>query len=637
MQAYADGVNAYLSTHDDLGLEFTVLGLTGARFKPEPWTIVNTLTWAKAMAWDLGSNMESELNRAAMIQKVGVDATLEVNPLYPADHPIILPKPALGFDAPRTRAAARTLDDLTAGGFDDLGSNNWVIGGSRTDTGKPYLANDPHLGIQMPSIWYEVGLHCETVTPDCPYDVTGFSFASAPGVIIGHNQRIAWGFTNVDPDVQDLYVENINPDNPNQYEVNGNWVDAQVIDEVIRIKGKIDPDPQHPERDLGTYDPNTAMTTLTLRVRITRHGPIINDVDDSAAKLSGSVNGVNMPTPSGLALRWTALEPSRTFAAILLLDKARNFDEFRDALREFDVPSQNVIYADLDGNIGYQMPGKVPLRAKGDGLLPAPGWGDEYEWLGYIPFDELPYSYNPPQGYIATANNAVVGPDYPHPITLEWDAGYRAQRIVNMIEGVDGKITKDYVAQMQGDALNLSAQEVMPHLAALSFDDPKLAGGLSYLKSWDFQQKTDSGPAALYNLFWAHLVADTFYDELAGAEDLWPDPGDQTMLAVRNLLGQPDNHWWDNVTTPDRKEKRDDILRQAFSEAYAEAEQRMGTNNASWEWGKLHLATFRNQTLGRSGVEPIEALFNRGPFSAPGGAALVDNTGWRIARPSDDS
>lgn len=637
LQSFADGVNAYIKQNKTRGLEFTILGLIGKGFDPEPWTILNTLTWAKAMSWELGGNMSSELSRAMLIQTVGAEATNELRPLYPADHPIIVPSPAFGMDIPNigsTLAAVNDLNTLTGGGFEGIGSNNWVIGGRLTDTGKPYLANDPHLAIQMPSIWYEVGLHCRALSDVCPYDVTGFAFASAPGVIVGHNSRIAWGVTNLGSDVQDLYIEHINPDNPNQYEANGAWAEAQVVTEIITVKGEVKADPDHPETQKGIYNPDTNTTTLAINVRITRHGPIINDINDMAHGLGGSVNNVDMPTSSALALRWTALEPNWTLRAVLKIDRAQNFDQFRDALRDWSAPSQNFVYADVDGNIGYQTPGNIPMRANGDGLLPVPGWTDDYEWQGYIPFDQLPYSYNPPQGFIATANNAVVGSDYPYLISLEWDRGYRARRIVDMINAKGGTpITKEDIEAIQGDNDNLSAQEVMPFLAALTFDDPKAQNELDWLKTWDYQQNMESGQAALYNLFWARFVADTFYDELP--ETLWPGPGDVTMVAARNLLEQFDNHWWDNVATTDRVETRDDILRQAFGEAMAEAESRMGSDPLKWKWGALHTATFRNATLGKSGVGVIEALFNRGPANTSGGTAIVNATGWRIAKPSD--
>lgn len=638
LQAYADGVNAYLATRHNLGLEFTLLGAQGVKIEPERWTILNTLTWAKAMSWDLSGNMAGELNRVLLIQKVGAEAEQELHPPYPGDHPVIVPNPAIGLNVADALAQVQGLNDLTGGGFEGIGSNNWVVSGKLTATGKPLLANDPHLGIQMPSIWYEVGLHCRALSDVCPYDVTGFSFAGAPGVIIGHNNRIAWGVTNLGPDVQDLYIEHLNPDNLKQYEVNGAWVEAKVVTEIITVRGQVKPDPDHPETTKGIYKKDTNTTTLALNVRLTRHGPIIDEINKQARTLSGVVNGVDIPTPAALALRWTALEPGFTFRSVLKLDRAQNYDQFRDALRDWTVPSQNFVYADVDGNIAYQTPGNIPIRANGNGQLPVPGWTDDYEWTGYIPFDELPRAFNPPQGYIATANNAIVGPDYPYLISLDWDKGYRARRIVNMIEAAKGrKLTVDDIKAIQGDDSNLSAQEVMPFLAAVSFDDPALKSGLEYLKKWDFQQTLDSGPAALYNLFWVRLIGDTFYDELGKDDRLWPSPGGDTMLAVRNLLEQPDNPWWDNVSTDDRVETRDYILRQAFSEGYADARSLLGADPDSWAWGRLHTATFRNATLGRSGIALVEALFNRGPVAASGGPAIVNATGYRISKPSDES
>jgi penicillin amidase len=638
LQWYADGVNAYLATKDNPGLEFTLLKLNGVSYEPEPWTIRNTLTWLKVMSWDLGGNMSGELTRAMLIQTIGLDAMLELRPLYPGDHPSIVPNPAIGEipNLDSTLAAIDDLNALTGGGFEGIGSNNWVISGKLTDTGKPYLANDPHLGIQMPSIWYEVGLHCRKIADYCPYDVTGFSFAGAPGVIIGHNARIAWGVTNLGPDVQDLYIEKFNPENPNQYEVNGAWVEAQVFPEIITVKGRVEFDPDNPNLPTGVYNETADLTTITLNVRVTRHGPIINDVYGLAGKLSGEYAGIQVPASSGLAFHWTALaEQSLTYRAILKINRAQNWDQFRDALRDWSVPSQNFVYADVDGNIGYQAPGLIPIRRNHDGLLPVPGWTDEYEWQGYIPFEELPFSFNPPQGFIATANNAVVGSDYPYLISYDWDKGYRAQRITELIKA-KFPITMDDVKAQQGDNANLSAEEVLPFLTVLNFGEGKLQNGVAYLKQWDYQQHMDSGPAALYNLFWARLVSNTFFDELGERSDLWPGTGDTTMLAVRNLLSQPNNHWWDNVTTPEVAEDRDTILRQSFEQAYADAESLMGTDPDRWAWGQLHTATFQNQSLGQADIAVIKFLLNRGPVASSGGTANVNNTSYRFALDEND-
>ena len=611
--AYAEGVNAYITSRSpaDLSLEYSILALNGlSNYRPEPWTPANTLAWAKAMSWNLSGNLDGEIERALLNQKIGVDKTNDYMPLFPSDHPLILPNPAMGVNGlENLRAQVDRVNGLFGGKFEGIGSNNWVIAGSRTTTGKPLLANDPHLGIQMPSIWYEVGLHCRAITPDCPYDVTGVSFAGTPGVIIGHNARIAWGMTNVGPDTQDLYIERINPANPNQYEVNGQWVDMTIVNETIKIKG-------------GEEVP--------LTIRYTRHGPIVGDV--YGLETFAQDAGLDPSGQYAYALRWTALDVGTTWRAILELNRAQNFDDFRNALRDFITPSQNLIYADVDGNIGYQVPGNIPIRKKGDGLLPVPGWTDDYAWSGYIPFDELPYSYNPPQGYIATANNAVVGPDYPYLISLDWDAGYRAQRIVDMIEA-QPKISIEYVQQMQGDDMNLGAKEVLPYLLTaldgFEFGSPGQARAADALRSWDYQLRMDSQPAAIYMSFFNALLADTFHDDLP--EDDWPGGGADSWLTLRNLLAQPDSDWWDNHNTPAR-ETRDDILKQAFAEGYAALEKQLGASPEAWKWGALHTGTFVNETLGRSGVKPIEDLFNRGPFPVAGWASVVNNTGGNLAR-----
>jgi penicillin G amidase len=274
------------------------------------------------------------------------------------------------------------------------------------------------------------------------------------------------------------------------------------------------------------------------------------------------------------------------------------------------------------------MPGNVPIRKNGDGTLPVPGWTDDYEWTGYIPFEELPASYNPDSGYIVTANNAVVGADYPYLLSTDWDPGYRAQRIVDMIESQD-KISPEYIQQMQGDDLNLGAQSILPHLLALRFDDGSLNTALEQLRGWDYQMRMDSQPAALYMGFYNALVADTFYDELPA--NYWPSGGPGAWQMFETMLNDPANAWWDHSGTP-AVEQRDDILRRAFGEGYAALQQRLGPNSARWNWGRLHTSTFVNATLGTSGIGPIEALFNRGPFPTAGGTGIVNATGFNLAR-----
>ncbi len=601
LEAYAEGVNAYIEQNSgSLGLEFTVLGLTGVRFDPEPWTPLNTLTWAKLMAWDLGGNRSAELTRAHIATRVGTKALEELMPPYDDDHPTIV---AEAVHEASLAAVPEAAFDLNVLGFGEgLGSNNWVISGERTESGKPILADDTHLGIQMPSIWYEVGLHCEPIGPECPFNVVGFSFASSPGVIIGHNDHIAWGVTNLGPDVQDFFIEKINPENPNQYEFKGQWKDMEIIREEITVAGQDDPE--------------------IVNVRITRHGPIINDV----------IGGVEEEWSYGwqpLAFSWTALQPGTLVKSILMINNASNWDEFRAALSYWDVPSQNFVYADVEGNIGYQAPGRIPIRAAGDGTMPVPGWTGAYEWIDYIPFDSLPRAYNPAEGYIVTANNAVVGTDYPYFISADWAPGYRARRIVEMIEA-DESITVEDVMTMHGDNVVLYAQDILPFLLQLPTTDPKQAQALDYLRDWDFRAERESVPAVIFESLRIHLVDRVYGDELG--EQLLRRLRSNLSVALSRMLPEPETPWFDDVTTPE-VESRDEILLLALGDTVDELSETLGEDMSSWKWGDLHTATFRNQSLGNSGIGIIEAIFNRGPVAVDGTGGAVNATSYSMSDP----
>ena len=603
LQSYSDGINAYINSNvGRLGLEFTLLGLIGTRFEPEPWIPYHTITWAKVMAWDLGGNMNNELLRARIVTHVGESALEFLVPGFPDEHPVIVEYPLEGAMLEAVPEIA--YQNFIFGEGEGIGSNSWVIAGNRTDTGIPLLANDPHLGIQMPAIWYEMGLHCQPLTAVCPYDVVGASFPAAPGVIIGHNGDIAWGVTNLGPDVQDLYIERVNPENPNQYEYQGEWLDMQLVREEVHIAGQDEP--------------------VVVNVRLTRHGPIINDV----------VGGGEADWAFGwqpLALSWTALDGGEMtlMRSILLLNKARNWEEFRFALSFWDVPSQNFVYADVEGNIGYQSPGRIPIRSQGDGSLPVPGWTGEYEWQDYIPYDELPRSFNPSKGYIVTANNAVVGSEYPYFISRDWDYGYRAQRIVELIEATPSISITD-IQTMQADSAPLWAQDVLPYVISLTSDNVRLAAALDLLRSWDGNSVRDSAAAALFEAFRMHLIRLTFSDELG--ESLYIRAASALNQALVNELPNPNSPWFNNINTP-QVETRDEVLLQAMHEAVDELTERLGNNMSQWAWGDLHTATFTNAALGQSGIGVIESIFNRGPVAVDGTIATLNNTSYSMANP----
>ncbi|HZY43169.1 MAG TPA: penicillin acylase family protein [Anaerolineae bacterium] len=621
LKAFADGVNAFISTHQNtLPLEFTIVGLfgsKGANYKPEPWSPVDSLEWAKAMAWNLGGNWQDELFNAQILAKFGDEPgktiIVDLKPAYDyKSHPIVVPSGVSWNNVPSSLANLQTVDSILGLRGRDIGSNNWTIAGSHTTTGLPILANDPHLGIQIPSIWYFNGLHCKPVTTECPFEVIGATFPGVPGVVIGHNAKIAWGLTNVGPDVQDLFLEKITG---NQYEYRGQQVDLTIVPETIKITGQLPTDYTPSTNETSVYDEAANLTTITLNVRVTRHGPIISDVDKDTAKLGYPV-----------AFAWTAVNaPERTIDSVLGVDTASNWNEFLSALAYFGSPSQNFVYADVDGNIGYHTPGRIPVRAKGDGQLPVPGWTGEYEWTGYIPFSELPQSFNPDRGYILTANNAIVGPDYPYLISRDWDRGYRARRISDLLSA-KLKLSADDIAAIQVDDLNLSAQEIQPYLTSLTVDGDA-AKVLDAIKTWDFKEQRASVGATAYEVFWYYLLRNTFDDELGDLASSYVDGGDVNREAMGRLLSKVDAPWWDNVTTS-AKEARDDILKKSLTDAAKALTTELGSDPAGWTWSKVHAAVFRSRALGTS---PVAFIFNRGPIPVDGGTAIVNNTGGNFS------
>lgn len=602
LDAFAQGVNAYIHSHqDNLPLEFTLLGT-----KPADWKPLDTLVWAKIMAYDLGGNYDQELLRAALKQEMGEDALATLMPPYPASGPFIIPEEIKSF----TRSASPTpnvvtnISDIGKPKFSKLialnemfgvldegtGSNNWVVDGTKTTTGKPLLANDPHLGIQMPAVWYMNALHCSTVSDACPFNVAGYSFPGVPGVIIGHNDRIAWGVTNTNPDVQDLYIEKINPANPNQYEYMGKWEDMELDNEVIKVKGAPD---------------------VNVQVKITRHGPIMSDVFE----------GVTEP----LALQWTATrENSHLVDAVFSVNQAHNWQEFRAALQDWDVPAQNFVYADVEGNIGYQTPGNIPIRAQGDGTLPVRGWTDEHEWTGYIPFDELPSVLNPSDHYIVTANNQVVPNSYPYMLGTDWAAPYRATRIQDLVHAKE-QLSPDDFQTIQGDVYSIPLVELRQYIKPLTFDNFLPRRAMDYVNAWDGRMTRDSQGAAILEATYHALVAELFAKRLSEETfKMYQGDGNNTRQAIDLLLDQPDSEWWDDPTTSAR-ETRDDRLKTAFQKGVDFLGKLYGDAPPEWKWGRLHTATFAHPF---GAQKPLDTLLNVGPLGTDGHGFTITNGGY---------
>ncbi|WP_460832206.1 penicillin acylase family protein [Nocardioides hungaricus] len=631
LTAYAAGVNAYLDQRSpsQIAVEYTVLNAGGLGYEPEPWTPVDSIAWLKAMAWDLRGNMTDEIDRALALASNSAAQVAELYPPYDyrANAPIVSggavvdgvfeqdatgpgtrnpTRPAYTADMraalTRLRAGIADLPELLGRG-DGLGSNSWVVSGERSETGAPLLANDPHLGVSMPGIWMQMGLRCRTVSEECPLDVSGFTFSGVPGVIIGHNADIAWGFTNLGPDVSDLYLERVEGD---RWRYDGRWRPLRTRTETIAVADGPD---------------------VELTIRETRHGPLLSDVADDVAAVGRGRYAV--------ALQWTALEPSRTMDAVLAMNRAADWDRFRAAAARFAVPAQNLVYADRQGNIGYQAPGRIPIRKSGnDGRLPAKGWLPEDDWTGdYIPFDGLPSLLNPDEGFIVTANQAVTGPDYPYFLTDDWDRGYRSQRIRDLIEE-QGRLSVDDMLAIQLDDRHPMASVLTPYLLDLDLGGGYYAAGQRELRGWDGRQRADSPGAAYFNVVWRNLLALTFQDDLP--EEAWPDGGDRWYAVVTDLLREPESPWWDDKRTEDVTETRDDILRRALLDARDELTRRQALDPSEWSWGRLHRLDLRSPTLGESGIGPVEWLVNRGGWEVGGGASTVNATSWDASEGSSE-
>ncbi len=586
LEDYAAGVNAFLDSHQDsLPIEFTILG-----YKPAHWSPVDTLAFGKVMAWDLSENVFIELTNADLQAKIGAARAAELLPAYPDGATTITQQSALPGN-PNGHLADLQWSGVFARGaaLGVVGSNNWVLDGTRTADGHALLANDPHLAVQNPSIWYAVQLRAA----DGSMDAEGVTFAGVPGIVVGHNAHISWGVTNLGPDTQDLYLETLDPQgHPGQYEYKGQWRPLGVLTETIGVKGA---------------DP------VTLTVQSTVHGPLLNS---AWSDLKG-------PT----AFAWTALQPGSPLPAVLGVDRASNWTEFHAALANWTTPGQNFVYADDQGNIGYQATGQWPIRKQGNGLVPVDGASGDYDWTGFVPYDKMPSVYNPPEHYIVTANNRVVGPSYPYLVTGWWYPWYRAERITQMIQATP-KASIDDVKTMQHDTHDLLAAKIAPYLAALTGGDAPTQQAAGLFRAWDGNMAADSAAAAVYEVTYQQILTNTFADELGGSlaqeyfDNLWSAAGEH----LDAMVGDPTNAWWDDTSTP-AHETRDDILRKSLSAAVQILTAQQGGDMSKWTWGAMHQITFAHK-LGV--VTPLNLLLNLGPYPTGGDQYTVNVGGFTI-------
>lgn len=604
LTAYARGVNTLISHQKGkLPIEFDILGIT-----PEPWTIEHSLMVARLQAWELNFSWWLDLTLGDLVNKLGQEKAREVFPSYPEEGPFILPF-ATGKIHAYAPTTLREVDQTYRRVFGieamGSGSNSWVVTGEKSLSGKPILANDPHLALPAPSRWYAIHLS------GAGLEVAGVSIPGLPIVIIGRNQNIAWGLTNGMIDDADFYVEKIDSIHLDRYLYNGAWRELKVFEEEIIVRGS-QPD--------------------TIQIRETHRGPIVSDVH-SFPHFDLNVYKTDYEKNHALSLRWTGFEASDEIRAIYLVNRARNWEEFLQALRLFAVPTQNFIYADVRGNIGYQLAGRVPIRNRQSAIIPNPGWTRDNDWKGFIPFEKLPRMFNPPSQFIATANNKIVDNSYPYYLSDLWESPSRITRIQELLREKQRLSVEDF-QRMQRDVISPHARELVPYILR-AFDSRPILNdqvrvALVYLRNWNFSLDKDNVAAAIFNAFFIKLLQNIYRDEMG--EELFNNYLILTNVPYRvtsRLLREGTSTWFDDVTTTEQ-ETRDDIIRQSLSDALNYLREKLGDELKTWQWGKLHQLTFEH-VLGR--IHGMGKVFNIGPFQTGGASTTINSGHYSLTRP----
>lgn len=592
LQWFADGVNAYIDEaieEKKLPIEFTLLGA-----EPAEWTPIDSLTIGKYMAYDLGGHYETQAFNYYALDQFPEEKALELFPVYPENRKTIIEDSEIDI-------ASQLGHILVPERFN--GSNDWVVSGEMTKSGKPLLADDPHLGLATPSIWYQMHLEAEDM------NVEGVIFAGVPGIILGHNEHIAWGVTNTGPDVQQLYMEKENPDKVDEFLFEDEWEKAERISEPIKVKDE---------------------ETIDYDVVETRHGPIVSE-------FSGERGESEI-----LSLAWTALEPTTELQAILEINAAQDWETFEKGLESFLAPAQNFVFAGDDGTIAYKANGKIPIYEDSeDALLPLPGWEAKYEWDDYIPFDELPRVVNPDKGFIATANNKVVGDDYPYHISNVWAQPYRYERIFEMLEGKDGLTVEDMQA-IQMDATNLRAREFVPVILDILQDQDLILSDakdvLDALTDWDYVDDKEAAGPLIFDHWFKHFETIIYKDI--------PNEMDKFFGAKGNVTDEILRKGNDSAWIKDSG-GLDEVVSDAFLAATLELREDYGNDVAKWEWGDYHQIQFKHPLS--SANKYLGYIFNKKkplavdgsaytPMAARAGEDGIVNHGasWRFAIDLDD-
>lgn len=570
LQAYADGVNeGYKRLGWALPPEFILL-----QTKPGLWSPADSVAWSLMLALDLGGNWHKEFIRLELSNSLDTHRIWEALPPYPGENPpstVNFSKMYrdLGlFNKPISDSSSidrlQKFSEVLPGGVDGLGSNNWVISGEKTVSGQPLLANDPHLGLTTPAIWYMAHIESPGLK------IMGATMPGIPGVVIGRTEELAWGFTNTDPDVQDLFIEALDTNFPGRYKTPDGYKNFILREETISIKG------QNPIRFIA---------------RETRHGPVISDAYERAEKLINTQR-------FAISMKWTALDlTNQTLVAGFKMNQAKTLDQFKDALKHYYAPMQNVVMADQKGQIAYRAIGAVPKRTKGQGLfgsVPGLGWDRKYDWAPYLSLDVLPKENNPNQAWIATANQRVHSANHPYPLTADWHMPYRHDRIQSLLD-TEKKHDMNSMKVIQTDTVSLSAKDLLPLLLNATSPHPLAAKAKVILSEFDGDMSLNSSGATIFNA-WAHQLTRLLFSEKLGlsfAIEYGKRDFRSGLHHVMKLHARDPSAaaFWCDITSTKKIETCEDLFNDSLTEALTQLSKRLGDQPESWSWGKVHIAT----------------------------------------------
>ena len=597
MVAFCAGINYRIQeVYNDLPLEFKISGM-----KPLAWNPSIVTGYARMMAREMSQSWKPEIVFGAIENFFGKEKLAELYPDYDSSHPTIAGNNSLlnGDYFTSILKEELKLQDVLGYNSSFSGSNNWVVSGKRTKTKKPFLANDPHLKFSQPARWYEMRLKGGR------FNVSGLCLAGIPLPIIGQNKNIAWGLTNSMVDDMDFFIETINPDNPNEYLYDGNWKKMKIIKESIRLKN---------DRD----------TTIT--IRLTHHGPIITDI-----------HALTKNENLEISMAWTGNWLTKEIDALLGLSLATNWNEFSNAVKNYGVPGQNIVYADTKGNIGWRPAVYVPIRKEGSSLLPRPGNDPKYDWNGRVPFNKMPYLYNPESGFIATANNKTIGDSFPYYISGLWADPSRAQQIVNRLDTMNQATIED-MQSIQLDHTSQFAQEITPVLLSVKTGDETgiIKEALNILENWDYVEDVESKGALIFHSIMRQLTISLFADELQLIGDNYLKAFTSIKYLhsrnLRKILFEGNSSWIDDITTRDKIETLHDIIKKAIHNGINDIENYVGPNINNWQWGRAHSLTHEHK-LGSSKILDWIFGFNIGPYFSGGSDKSPNAGGYSFNHP----